>query len=86
MVHEIPLDGSSKKKQAEQQAAKIALQHLSGLFNSSFESEAGKTYKVLLKEHLDAVYLKTPVYSCKKKGEIGEEMEAPSTGENLDCK
>ncbi|TSK17834.1 hypothetical protein Baya_1214 [Bagarius yarrelli] len=71
-------DGSSKKKQAEQQAAKVALQHLSGLFNCKFEEEAGKNYKGFLKEQLDALHLQCPVYKCKKKGEIGEEIEIPS--------
>ncbi|KAF7689616.1 uncharacterized protein LOC124378015 isoform X2 [Silurus meridionalis] len=72
-------DGSTKKKQAEQQAAKVALQHLSGLFKCSFQVEADKNYKVLLKEQLDILHLKSPVYSSKENGEPSEDMEGPST-------
>ncbi|XP_060716340.1 uncharacterized protein si:ch211-91p5.3 isoform X2 [Tachysurus vachellii] len=60
-------DGSSKKKQAEQQAAKIALQHLSGLFDCRFETGTVKNYKGILKEQLDALHLKSPVYTCRQK-------------------
>ncbi|XP_027011908.2 uncharacterized protein si:ch211-91p5.3 isoform X2 [Tachysurus fulvidraco] len=63
-------DGSSKKKQAEQQAAKIALQHLSGLFNCRFETGPVKNYKGILKEQLDALHLKSPVYTCRRKDEL----------------
>lgn len=86
LVYDNPLDGSSKKKQAEQQAAKIALQHLSGIFKWSMEPEAGKSCKVFLKERLDALHLKNPVYRCKVKGGVSEELEGPSTsGDNLHC-
>ncbi|MCJ8747879.1 hypothetical protein PDJAM_G00158520 [Pangasius djambal] len=74
-------DGSSNKKQAEQQAAKVALQHLSGLLNCSFEAEAGKNCKVFLKERLDALHLKSPVYTCKEKGGVSEKVEGTS-GDN----
>ncbi|GAA6091949.1 uncharacterized protein si:ch211-91p5.3 isoform X1 [Tachysurus ichikawai] len=63
-------DGSSKKKQAEQQAARIALQHLSGLFNCRFETGPVKNYKGILKEQLDALRLKSPVYTCRRKDEL----------------
>ncbi|XP_017313397.1 uncharacterized protein si:ch211-91p5.3 isoform X2 [Ictalurus punctatus] len=77
-------DGSSKKKQAEQQAAKVALQHLSGLFNCVFEAEAGKNYKGLLKERMDALHLQSPVYRYKVKGGVSEAVEGPGTsGDNL---
>ncbi|KAF4075093.1 hypothetical protein AMELA_G00230700 [Ameiurus melas] len=77
-------DGSSKKKQAEQQAAMVALQHLSGLFNCSFEAEPGKNYKGLLKERLDALHLQSPVYRYEVKGGVSEEVEGPGTsGDNL---
>ncbi|XP_060754703.1 uncharacterized protein si:ch211-91p5.3 isoform X2 [Neoarius graeffei] len=75
--------GASKKKLAERQAAKVALQHLSGLFNCSFEAEADKNYKSFLKERLDALHLENPVYRCKVKEGISE-AEGPSTsGDNL---
>ncbi|XP_053333306.1 uncharacterized protein si:ch211-91p5.3 [Clarias gariepinus] len=76
-------DGSSKKQQAEQLAAKVALQQLSGLLNYSFEAEAGKNYKGILKECLDALQLENPVYKCKVKREASKEVESPSTsGDN----
>ncbi|KAF5901393.1 uncharacterized protein DAT39_008886, partial [Clarias magur] len=75
-------DGSSKKKQAEQQAAKVALQHFSGLFNWSFQAEAGKNYKGFLKEHLEANGLKQPEYSCTTNR---EELEGPSTNDDKSC-
>ncbi|KAK3510834.1 hypothetical protein QTP70_022775 [Hemibagrus guttatus] len=68
-------DGSSKKKQSEQQAARIALQHLSGLFKYSFEVEPGKNYKGILKEKLDALGLKNPEYEHR----IQKSVERPST-------
>ncbi|KAK3530397.1 hypothetical protein QTP86_024434, partial [Hemibagrus guttatus] len=74
-VFENPLDGSSKKKQSEQQAARIALQHLSGLFKYSFEVEPGKNYKGILKEKLDALGLKNPEYEHR----IQKSVERPST-------
>lgn len=86
LVYENPSDGSSKKKQAEQQAAKVALQHLSGLFNCVFEAEAGKNYKGLLKERMDALHLQSPVYRYKVKGGVSEAVEGPGTsGDNLHC-
>ncbi|XP_058236557.1 uncharacterized protein si:ch211-91p5.3 isoform X2 [Hemibagrus wyckioides] len=69
-------DGFSKKKQSEQQAAMIALKHLSGLFNYSFEAEPGKNYKGILQEQLQALYLQNPVY--KYRIQESEDLERPS--------
>lgn len=86
LVYENPLVGASKKKLAEHQVAKVALQHLSGLFNCSFEAEADKNYKSFLKERLDALHLENPVHRCEVKEGISEEAEGPSTsGDNLHC-
>ncbi|XP_039513899.1 uncharacterized protein si:ch211-91p5.3 isoform X2 [Pimephales promelas] len=66
-------DGSTKKKQAEQQAAKVALQHLSGILNGAPISDTEKNFKVELKERLDKLGLKSPVYDTEKKTEISDE-------------
>ncbi|XP_016115464.1 uncharacterized protein [Sinocyclocheilus grahami] len=65
-------DGSTKKKLAEQQAAKIALQHLSGILNFTPISDTEKNFKGVLKEHLEMLGLKNPVYE-EYKAEASEE-------------
>jgi len=67
------LDGSTKKKQAEQQAAKVALQHLSGILNGAPISDTEKNFKGELKERLDKLGLNSPVYDTEKKTEISDE-------------
>ncbi|XP_059401880.1 uncharacterized protein LOC132133156 isoform X2 [Carassius carassius] len=66
-------DGSTKKKLAEQQAAKVALQHLSGILNYAPISDTEKNCKVFLKERLDTLHLKNPVYDTDNKAEASEE-------------
>ncbi|CAM4734856.1 unnamed protein product [Leuciscus chuanchicus] len=66
-------DGSTNKKQAEHQAAKVALQHLSGILNGAPISDTEKNFKGELKERLDKLGLKNPVYDTEKKTEIGDE-------------
>ncbi|XP_016115447.1 uncharacterized protein [Sinocyclocheilus grahami] len=66
-------DGSTKKKQAEQQAAKVALQHLSGILNCAPISDTEKNFKGVLKEHLETLGLKNPVYDTDNKAEASEE-------------
>ncbi|XDV52801.1 hypothetical protein PO909_021461 [Leuciscus waleckii] len=66
-------DGSKIKKQAEHQAAKVALQHLSGILNGAPISDTEKNLKGELKERLDKLGLKNPVYDTEKKTEIGDE-------------
>uniref|UniRef100_A0A8C1CII3 Si:ch211-91p5.3 n=1 Tax=Cyprinus carpio carpio TaxID=630221 RepID=A0A8C1CII3_CYPCA len=66
-------DGSTKKKQAEQQAAKVALQHLSGILNCPPISDTEKNFKGVLKERLETLGLKNPVYDTDNKTEVSEE-------------
>ncbi|KAK7117761.1 hypothetical protein R3I94_023096 [Phoxinus phoxinus] len=66
-------DGSTNKRQAEHQAAKVALQHLSGILNGAPISDTEKNFKVELKERLDKLGLKSPVYDTKQKTEIRDE-------------
>lgn len=77
------LDGSLKKKQAEQQAAKVALQSLSGLLNCRSLANAGDNWKGFLKECLDAINLPQPDYAFTK-GKVctSQEAEVPTTGED----
>ncbi|XP_026058613.1 uncharacterized protein LOC113043438 [Carassius auratus] len=68
-------DGSTKRKPAEQQAAKVALQHLSRILNCPPISEAEKNFKGVLKERLETLRLKNPVYVTDDKPEVsGEPM------------
>uniref|UniRef100_A0A8C2E0P0 Si:ch211-91p5.3 n=1 Tax=Cyprinus carpio TaxID=7962 RepID=A0A8C2E0P0_CYPCA len=66
-------DGSTKKKHAEQQAAKVALQHLSGILNYAPISDTEKNFKGVLKERLEMLGLKNPVYDTDNKAEASEE-------------
>lgn len=68
------LDGSTKKKHAEQQAAKVALQHLSGILNYAPISDTEKNFKGVLKERLEMLGLKNPIYETEEyKAEASEE-------------
>ncbi|XP_051548128.1 uncharacterized protein LOC127437325 [Myxocyprinus asiaticus] len=66
-------DGSTKKKQAEQQAAKVALQHLSGILNCAPISDTEKNFKSILKERLEAHGFKNPMYETEQKDGSSEE-------------
>ncbi|XP_016145756.1 uncharacterized protein [Sinocyclocheilus grahami] len=66
-------DGSTKKRQAEQQAAKVALQHLSGILNSPPILDTEKNFKGVLKERLETLGLKNPVYDTDNKAEVSAE-------------
>ncbi|KAL1247641.1 hypothetical protein QQF64_023017 [Cirrhinus molitorella] len=66
-------DGSTKKKQAEQQAAKVALDQLSKILSCPPISDSEKNFKGVLKECLDQLGLKNPVYDTDNKAEIREE-------------
>ncbi|XP_076839201.1 uncharacterized protein LOC143484391 [Brachyhypopomus gauderio] len=72
-------DGSIKKKQAEQQAAMVALQRLSGVLNCRSEDVKDGNYKGFLKEHLEAHGLQQPEYSNERKEVVTSEVEGPST-------
>ncbi|XP_051740165.1 uncharacterized protein si:ch211-91p5.3 isoform X4 [Ctenopharyngodon idella] len=66
-------DGSTKKRLAEQQAAKVALQHLSGILNCVI-SDTEENFKGFLKERLEMLRLKAAVYDTQEyKEEIREE-------------
>lgn len=83
LVYENPLDGSSKKKQAEHQAAKIAVQNLSGIINCRSLANAGDNWIGFLKERVDALGLKQPEYDfSRKKVCISQEIEGPTTIED----
>ncbi len=78
------LDGSTKKKQAEQQAAKVALQHLSGILSSLPVSATEKNFKGVLKERLDQVGFKNPIYETEEsKAETSEEPVTSGMSPNL---
>lgn len=65
----------------------IALKHLSGLFNYSFEAEPGKNYKGILQEQLKALSqdLQNPVY--KYGIQESEDLECPGISRDyLHCK
>ncbi|XP_073688145.1 uncharacterized protein [Garra rufa] len=66
-------DGSTKKKQAEQQAAKVALDQLSKILSCPPISDQEKNFKGVLKECLETLGLKNPVYDTDNKVEISEE-------------
>uniref|UniRef100_A0A9J8BNW7 Si:ch211-91p5.3 n=1 Tax=Cyprinus carpio carpio TaxID=630221 RepID=A0A9J8BNW7_CYPCA len=67
-------DGSTKKKYAEQQAAKVALQHLSGILNYAPISDTEQNFKGVLKERLEMLGLKNPIYETEEyKAEASEE-------------
>lgn len=61
------LDGSSKKKPAEHQAAKVALQYLSGILNCRSLNNAGDNWIGFLKESLDVLGLQKPDYDFTVK-------------------
>ncbi len=77
------LDGSTKKRQADQQAAKVALQHLSGILSCPPLSDTEKNFKGVLKEHLDQLGLKNPVYDTDNKAEVSEEPMSTDISSNL---
>ncbi len=78
------LDGSTKKKQAEQQAAKVALQHLSGILSSLPVSATEKNFKGVLKERLDQVGFKNPIYETEEsKAETSDEPVTSGMSPNL---
>ncbi|XP_016303922.1 uncharacterized protein LOC107659483 isoform X1 [Sinocyclocheilus anshuiensis] len=66
-------DGSTKKRQAEQQAAKVALQHLSGILSCPPILDTEKNFKGVLKERLETLGLKNPVYDTDNKAEVSDE-------------
>lgn len=76
-------DGSTKKKLADQQAAKVALQHLSGIFNCAPISETEKNFKGILKECLETRGLKSPNYTTVNNPEISEKQVAMSISPDL---
>ncbi len=76
------LDGSTKKRQAEHQAAKVALQHLSGILNCPPISDTNN-FKGVLKERLETQGLKNPVYDTSNKAEVSEEPMAIDTSSNM---
>ncbi|KAL7852674.1 hypothetical protein SRHO_G00184590 [Serrasalmus rhombeus] len=59
-------DGSTTKRKAEQQAAKVALQQLSGFFNCSSDDVPDENFKGFLKERLDALGMANPVYKAEQ--------------------
>ncbi|XP_017565572.1 uncharacterized protein si:ch211-91p5.3 isoform X2 [Pygocentrus nattereri] len=59
-------DGSTTKRKAEQQAAKVALQQLSGFFNCSSDDVPDENFKGFLKERLDALGMVNPVYKAEQ--------------------
>jgi len=78
------LDGSTNKKQAEHQAAKVALQNLSGILNGAPISDTEKNFKGKLKECLDKLGLKNPVYETKEyKKDISEELVTSGVSPHL---
>ncbi|XP_039513900.1 uncharacterized protein si:ch211-91p5.3 isoform X3 [Pimephales promelas] len=77
-------DGSTNKKQAEHQAAKVALQNLSGILNGAPISDTEKNFKGKLKECLDKLGLKNPVYETKEyKKDISEELVTSGVSPHL---
>ncbi|KAL0154968.1 hypothetical protein M9458_049231, partial [Cirrhinus mrigala] len=65
--------GSTKKRQAEQQAAKVALDQLSSILCCPTISDTEKNFKGILKECLETLGHKNPVYYTDKTAEISEE-------------
>ncbi|XP_065148112.1 uncharacterized protein [Paramisgurnus dabryanus] len=69
--------GSSKKKQAEQQAAEVAVKHLSKILNCGPISDTEKNFKGLLKERLENLRLKAAEYDTEE-GPSGTRPEPSS--------
>ncbi|KAL7845800.1 hypothetical protein AOLI_G00239920 [Acnodon oligacanthus] len=76
-------DGSTTKRKAEQQAAKVALQQLSGFFNCSSDDVPDENYKGFLKERLDALGMANPVYETEQK-KPPEDAEISSTSRDAE--
>ncbi|KAL4656822.1 hypothetical protein GN956_G3880 [Arapaima gigas] len=74
-------EGSTKRKLAEQQAAKVALQKLSGLLGK--KADPGDNYKGALKELLEARGLKPPMYKEKSNSEAVVTGAGPSTSQSV---
>ncbi|XP_067293335.1 uncharacterized protein [Pseudorasbora parva] len=72
-------EGSTKKRQAEQQAAKVALQHLSGILNAAPISDTEKNFKGALKERLEMLGLNCPIYDTENKAEISDHISGISS-------
>ncbi|KAI7795789.1 hypothetical protein IRJ41_006421, partial [Triplophysa rosa] len=70
--------GSTKKKQAEQQAAEVALKHLAKILNRGPISETEKNFKGVLKESLETHALSAPVYDTDSKDVPGGTGPEPS--------
>ncbi|XP_072512999.1 uncharacterized protein [Salminus brasiliensis] len=70
-------DGSTSKKKAEQQVAKVALQKLSAFFNCSPLAVSNENYKGYLKECLEALGMDSPEYKTEQKAT--EELECPNS-------
>ncbi len=77
------LDGSTKMRQADQQAAKVALQHLSRILSCPPISDTEKNFKGVLKEHLEQLGLKNPVYDTDNKAEVSEELMSTDISSDL---
>lgn len=77
------LDGSTKKKQAEQQAAKVALDQLSSILCCPPISDTEENFKGVLKECLDQPGHKNPVYDTAKKAKISEEPMTTDISSNV---
>ncbi|XP_056596495.1 uncharacterized protein si:ch211-91p5.3 isoform X2 [Triplophysa dalaica] len=71
--------GSTKKKQAEHQAAEVALKHLSKILNSGPISDNVKNFKGILKESLETHALSAPVYDTESKDVPGGTGPEPSS-------
>ncbi len=68
------VDGSTKKRQADQQAAKVALQHLSRILSCPPISDTEKNFKGVLKERLETRGFRNPIYETEEsKTETSEE-------------
>lgn len=77
-------DGAASKKKAEQQAAKVALQQLSGFLNVSVPDTI-ENYKGFLKERLEALGLDSPEYKTEQI-KSPEEAEGPrASSDNSHC-
>ncbi|KAI2648289.1 hypothetical protein H4Q32_018347 [Labeo rohita] len=76
-------DGSTKKKQAEQQAAKVALDQLSSILCCPPISDTEENFKGVLKECLDQPGHKNPVYDTAKKAKISEEPMTTDISSNV---
>ncbi|KAI4877120.1 hypothetical protein NFI96_026477 [Prochilodus magdalenae] len=72
-------DGSTTKKKAEQQAAKVALEHLSGFLNCGSVTDVNENYKGFLKERLDALGMENPEYKTERKKPTGDERSSSTS-------